>query len=204
MALDDVLKFLGSSSSGEPAPTAPPQPGAQFVPGQGGLSSDWQKFLASPFARDTLLPLIGSHDLAVRSSLPPAGRPDLAGHTSALGDTVSMYLKPGEDYFTHEIGHVIDVRDLAPEVSGNVAAIYTKLKPRFGYAGTNEYEYIAETFRTAMNLFRSTPDLDQRNERLKDVERVMPGVKLWSDWLHKQFGPKTQTDTDNRLGTATP
>ena len=171
-------------------PGDPPQP--QFQAAKGGLSSDWVQYLQTPFVRDTLARLVGDVPVSVQSRMGGGlTRPDLAGVTSPRGDLISMFVPPSDDFFSHEVGHVLDVRNLAPAVSSNLYALYQQNRNRATdeYARTNEYEYIAEAFRHAVNVFR-VADAAQRKAAADDAETSVPGTGLWLDWLKQKFAPQ--------------
>lgn len=169
-----ALLHTVSSTTGFTSPTASPQ---------------WQQYLAAPYAHDTLAPLLGALSVTVQSKYaPPVARPDLTGITNAAGDTVTMYGRPNDTYFTHELGHIVDVQNLAPDISSQVARLYDPKRAGLGYAATNDFEYVAEAFRSAMDVYRSAPDTVEKN--LAKAEKRLPGVTLWFKWIQQRLAKK--------------
>jgi len=160
-----------------------------FMP-TGATTPAWQQFLQTPYVQDTLAQLVGPA-VTVRTPFePPVGRPELRGVTSQQGDTITLFgRKPEDNYFTHEIGHVLDTRNRAPEVSGQVAQL-AQGQRRSDYAGQNDFEYVAEAFRTAMEHVRKYPDLTERAKRVAAADKRLPGVALWADWIQRQLAPQ--------------
>jgi hypothetical protein len=100
---------------------------------------------------------------------------------------------PNDDLLTHEVGHVIDYRQLAPEISEGIRAIFEKKRPRFIYGGqpVTDYsagsgyaaEYVAETFHMAIDVIRSITDSSKQEERLQRLETRFPGISLWVKYI---------------------
>lgn len=152
---------------------------------------NWQSYLATPFVHDTLAPLLNPLSVVVKAQAhAPIMRDDLRGVTSQHGDTVTMFGPPHDGYFTHELGHVVDVHNLAPTVAASVAVLFNPNNKQAGYAATNEREYVAEAFREAMQALRTAPDV--RDKHIAKAEKRLPGTLLWVRWLQQQLAkPKT-------------
>jgi hypothetical protein len=180
--------------------TAPiqPDPPPRFVPGPRGLSQQWQDYFATPFARDTLGSLVRGRPVQVESdSLPPAGQDRLRGGTTNLGNVKMFGALDDEakDAFTHEIGHVIDLRSQAAGVTDSLRTIFQNKKPEaFTYdsdTGNLPAEYVAETFRMAMGVIRSPAQ--QQDRDLEQAERSFPGITLWYNWIKSRLAPAVVT-----------
>jgi len=99
--------------------------------------------------------------------------------------------------FTHEVGHVIDRRSQetgdALEITETLRAIFNTAKPpAFTYesdTGNPPAEYVAETFRSAMEIVRSPADQQQLN--LQQAERQFPGISLWYNWIQQRLKSNT-------------
>ena len=169
MNLMDVFSMVvGSMGTFQPATVAP----------------QWNQLLASSYVQDTLAPLLSQNTITVNTqTYPPIGRPDLTGLTSARGDTISMFGRPNDGFFTHEVGHVLDTKNIAPEVSGQVAALYNPRNKQAGYGAKNDYEYVAEAFRQAMDLVRQRTDA----KGVQAADKKYPGVALWHSWISKRL-----------------
>lgn len=170
--------------------TAPirPDPKPKFIAGKEGLSKEWMKYLTIPFVQDTLGRLVGQEPVSIDSHFkPPMGQEGLRGGLTASG-TMKVYESPNDALLTHEIGHVIEWRLLAPEVTDSLRTMFENKPPRaFTYqsaTGDLAGEYIAETFRMAMEMVRK-PDEEQKN--LEKTEKKFPGVSMWTKWLHKRL-----------------
>src|SRR5205807_5125351 len=109
------------------------------------------------------------------------------GLTSQRGDTITMYGRPNDGYFTHEIGHVLDVHNIAPAVSSSVAMLFNPNNKQAGYAATNEREYVAEAFRTAMALVRQHGTADDIDTHVARADKRLPGTALWVKWIQQHL-----------------
>lgn len=168
------------------APIRPDPP--KFVAGKEGLSTAWLKYLATPFVTDTLSLLVGKEPVTLESRYkPPMGQENLRGGLTASG-TMKLYEGPNDDLFTHELGHVIEWRLLAPEVTDSLRTMFETKAPRAwtykSATGDPAAEYIAETFRMAVDMVRK-PDEEAKN--LEKTEKKFPGVSMWTKWLHSRL-----------------
>jgi len=180
--------------------TAPIKPNPpKFVPGNRGLSDAWKNYFSTPYVSDTLSRLVGQGPPVEVSSVPrpPEEDPKLQGGTTNAG-TLLMYERPDDGVFTHELGHVLDVRSQetgdALEVTETLRAIFNTKRPEgFTYesaTGNLPAEYVAETFRSAMEIVRSPAEQQQRDLQL--AERSFPGITLWYNWIQQRLnGNKT-------------
>jgi len=179
------------------APIKPDPP--KFVPGNRGLSDAWKNYFSTPYVSDTLSRLVGRGPPVEVSSVPrPAeADPRLQGGTTNAG-TLQMYEKPNDGVFTHELGHILDQRSQetgdALEVIDSVRTLFnTNRPPAFTYesaTGNLPEEYVAETFRSAMEIVRSPAEQQQRDLQL--AERSFPGIMLWYNWIQQRLnGNKT-------------
>lgn len=157
----------------------------------GKLSESWQRYLTTPFVLDTLVPLIGREPLLMSSrSRPPLGFEDYRGGLTTRGE-VRLFQSPNDDLLTHELGHVIAHRLLAPQVTDSLQTIFERLRPRAFlayYSTTGDYagEYVAETFRMTMTLVRSGSDEEQAL-KLQKLERDFPGISMWYNWVRSRL-----------------
>jgi len=177
-----------------------PDPPAKFVPGRSGLSKEWQSYFAKPFVADTLSRLVNDPVEVSSFDSPPQDLPNLRAGTTNAG-TIQLYGKQDEEAlgaFTHEVGHVIDRRSQetgdALEITETLRAIFNTAKPpAFTYesdTGNLPEEYVAETFRSAMEIVRSPAEQQQRDLQL--AERSFPGITLWYNWIQQRLnGNKT-------------
>lgn len=192
------LLLLGTLMTAPLIPQASTQTDSSiFVPGETGLSPAWLRYLESPFVRDTMAAVFrGAEPIRLNSFLyPPQNQPGLRGGVTNRGN-VQLFERPNDDLFTHEMGHMIERRLLAPEVTDSVRTLYENLRPRaFTYqSGTGDLpaEYVGETFRMAMRLLRASQDAKaaQREER---EEKRYPGIRLWLNWLRSRLSPAVST-----------
>lgn len=164
-----------------------------FSPSSTGVSGEWLRYLASPFVRDTLGPLLA----ALATPVPvhsqwqsPPGSNLRAGLTQS--GQLNVYGYPDDAIFSHEVGHLIALHLLAPQVTDKVEDIYNAQKPKaFHYqseTGNLPAEYTAETFRMAMELVRNPKTSDKH---VSEAEKKFPGTRLWYDWIQKQLAAKS-------------
>lgn len=148
--------------------------------------SNWQTYLTTPYVHDTLASLLDSLSVVVKAQAhTPVMRNDLRGVTSQHGDTITMFGPPHDGYFTHELGHILDVHNIAPTVAASVSMLFNPNNKQAGYAATNEREYVAEAFREAMQALRSAPD--NREKNISKAEKRLPGTLLWVRWIQQQL-----------------
>jgi hypothetical protein len=175
------------------APIRPDPP--RFVPGPRGVSQEYQNYFSTPYVRDTLASLVQGPPVKVESfSQPPEGQERLRGGTTNLGN-IQLFEKPNDDSFTHELGHVIDMRSQAAPVTDSLRTIFQNKRPSsFVYesaTGDLPAEYVAETFRTAMGIVRSPADTQERD--LQRAERDFPGITLWYNWIKSRLDQPVAT-----------
>ena len=153
--------------------TPPVRPDTQHPP----LSPEWQRYLESAFVRDTLRPLLRDSLPQFRQTSRPLTVPDDA-MGQVRGDTVAFFSPRADDYvLRHEIGHIVDDRNLAPLVAARV----TQYPVRRGYAQTSEREHVAEAFARAVQSMRKQyADSTQAN-------RDVPGTIEFVRWLQTKF-----------------
>lgn len=141
-----------------------------------------------PFVTDTLFPAAGGPIKINRSyGFSPLGPMNSAMTMAPLrptqGDTgIVFYRDPTDETYAHEIGHLIDHRNLAPDVLAQVAA---KRKPYEGqqpqtmdeYFRSNREEYVAQAFAKAMESAR------HGFADSTSADKDMPGVIDFVRWL---------------------
>jgi len=107
-----------------------------------------------------------------------------------------MFENPNDGVFTHELAHVLDMRSQVSgdglEVTDSVRTIFnTKRPPAFIYesaTGNLPAEYVAETFRTAMEIVRSS---QPHEPQLQQAEKKFPGTQVWYNWIQKRLNSNT-------------
>ena|ERR1051325_5403073 len=183
--------------------TTPLQPDPpKFVPGSHGLSDAWQRYFSTPYVSDTLARLVGKNNPPVQVSSmarPPGADPRLQSGTTNLG-TVQMYINPDDGIFTHELGHVLDMRSQVSgdglEVTDSVRSIFNKKRPSaFTYesaTGNLPAEYVAETFRMAMEIVRSSKPHDPQ---IQKAESRFPGTQAWYNWIQQRLNGSNTAST---------
>ena len=144
-----------------------------------------------PFVTDTLFPISGGKVPIYRSSgFSPLG-PENTAMTVApprpqQGDTaVVFYKEPRDEVYAHEIGHVLDHRNLVPLV---LALAEAKRRPYLGqgpktmdeYFRSNRDEYVAEAFARAILSGRKGFSDSTK------VEKNFPGSIDIIHWLLQQ------------------
>src|SRR5262249_53180235 len=109
----------------------------------------------------------------------------LQGGVTSAGE-LRLYVSPHDALLTHELGHIIERRLLAPAVTDSLQTLFEERPPASFtyYSPTGNYpaEYVAETFRMAMEVVRSAAK-ESRQQRLQTLEQRYPGVTLWYTWL---------------------
>lgn len=134
----------------------------------------------SPFISDTLFSLVGGPVQINRD------RHDFDPNAAAYaGKDHIVFLAPPTDHnLVHEMGHVLDFRNLAPEVTARVAA---KRRPwpanerplnYDDYARVNRNEYVAEAFQRAIESGRRHEFADSLG-----AEKRLPGTIDMIRWL---------------------
>lgn len=153
----------------------------------------------SPFVLDTLFKIAGGPVQINRSrGISPLGPMNqavtMAPLRPAQGDTgIVFYQDPTDHVTAHEIGHLIDHRNLAPEVLARADA---KRRPFEGkvpttmedYFHSNRDEYVAEAFARAVDSGRKHQFSDSTQ-----VDKQMPGTIELIRWLQTRppFSSKT-------------
>src|SRR5262249_9477428 len=116
----------------------------------------------TPFARDTLLQVIGGLGSLQLKQQSYAAAPVINGYvmralTNAplpgrlpAARTVTFYGPPDEHVMAHEAGHILDHRMLAPLVLAAAAQGMDRYKHKSDYFGRDRNEYVAEAFARAI------------------------------------------------------
>ncbi len=159
------------------------------------------------FVTDTLFPVAGGPVQMNRSrGFSPLGPMNealtMAPLRPAQGDTaIVFYKEPTDEVASHEIGHLIDHRNLAPLVLANVEA---RRRPHLGpvrtqddYFRSNREEYVAEAFARAIESGRR-----QRFTDSTKVDREFPGSIELIRWLQTRppFAKPQRPSTETPLG----
>jgi len=149
------------------------------------LSSDWQRTIAAPLIQDTVRVLLGGTLPVFRQHPRPLDRPDTeiastTHHRGRAADTLTFYeLRAHPHALLHELGHVLDARNLAWQEC--MAVTTTRARPGT-YAATSDDEHIAEAFARAVESMRGGyADSLAAN-------RDVPGALVFVRWLRQQWG----------------
>ncbi|SRR6266446_3803752 len=133
-----------------------------------------------PFVTDTLFRLLGAFPVRQESAsaAPITPRGTRYAALTVPPDTVKLYGNQPDRVITHEAGHVLDLRNLAPSVTMHVARRSAEYKHPDDYFGSEPSEYVAEAFARAVESGRRRGFSDSTK-----VDKDFPGSIDFIRWL---------------------
>lgn len=171
-----------------------------------GVPPELAKLVASPYVRDTLLPMVtggGRPPLPIRWSEKAPDKQTAAWYfprgPNRPSDAITMFdvhARPEmeQSYLNHEVGHAFDFRGIDPAMVKHVQEGYAHARHEapHQYGAKDPTEYFAEVFRKSMDLLHWSPEdrgyvsvADWRSD-VDAADHQLPGVKaLVQDMLNR-------------------
>lgn len=195
---------------GKTGPPGPGEPNPFFTTDINKMPSNVRKALQSKFIQNTIYPAIGgrprylaymAHDLIPNLAPYAIASKTLKGVSFFGNQTFDASPYQLEQVYMHELGHILDFRNLAPNLEKRVKSYYPAFKKANpgAYGSNNEEEFFGEAFMQASDLLRNfqrSPrtmrllkegKFDQaRREVMGRLNTSMPGTREIFEWLLTQ------------------